>query len=190
MGEVLDMEYGTPIMLNEAGLSRIAQHITGNSVGMITAFRGENDIKSNKVLNKKLKSEIRGAGYGVIRLLGRYVEGYGTDDAQNVDEESFFVVGKEGMDGNLKGMLKKLGKKYKQESILFKSGENDIAVLVGTSPGYPGLGKQLKLGKWNPQRTGEFYSKMKQKSFTFESFQYPLSNNGIQARKLMEKRNG
>jgi hypothetical protein len=177
MSDVLELDqYNNPNQLNEAGLSRIHQHTKESPIGVITAFRGENSLQKNKALNQKLKGDIRAAGYGFVKLIGRYVEGYGSEDETPVDEISFLVIGNKGQSGNLKGFLKKMGVKYRQDSVLFKNEENDLAVLIGTGSGYPAKGTQKKLGKFHPQRMGEFYSKMRGQTFTFESYQHASNN--------------
>jgi len=39
---------------------------------------------------------------------------------------------------------------------------------VGTNKSWPGEGKRVKVGKMNPGRTGEFDTKVKNKTFTYE----------------------
>lgn len=159
------------LYMSEASLSRIWQHIEGGrSFGIITAFRGGMSLSENRKRNQQLKSDIRKAGFGYFQLDGHYVENYGKEDAEDVNEESFFVIGKEGYDSNLFGLLKTLGSKYDQDSVLFKNGEEDEVFLVGTNnTGWPGKGKKESVGRWKPNKAGEFYSKMKGRTFVFES---------------------
>ena len=181
LSELLELDsYNKPKLLDEAGLSRISQHVKNKPIGMITAFRGGNTLQKNRALNKNLAADIRSNGFGFVKLIGRYIEDYDEKDKTKgtpVDEASFFVIGNEGQSGQLKGVLKKLGKKYKQDSVFFKSDENDIGVLIGTNTdGWPGMGVVKKVGKFRPQRVGEFYSKMRGKTFTFEVYQEVMNN--------------
>lgn len=163
-------------ILNEASLSRVMQHTKERNIGMITAFRSENTKQENLKLNKNLEADIRKAGFGVIRVKGRYIENFGTEDATPVDENSYLVVGDKGDDsGKLLSFLQKLGKKYKQDSILHKGTQDEKAVLHGTKEGgWPGLGKTHETGTWHPDRAGEFHTLMRggKKKFAFESFQF------------------
>jgi hypothetical protein len=162
--------------LNESSLSRVMQHTKERNIGMITAFRSENTKQENLKLNKELESDIRKLGYGLIRVKGRYIENYGTENATPVDENSFLVVGDKGDDKDkLLKQLQVLGKKYKQDSILHKSYGDKKASLYGTKEGgWPGLGKKHETGEWHPDRAGEFHTLMRggKKKFAFESFQY------------------
>ena len=158
--------------VNESSLSRIYQHYMEHDSGTISAFRGNLELKENKARNKELKGYLLSKGYGVTSIKGTYIENYGKEDAIEVDEESFFVVDLEDS-GNLKQDLIKMGKKYDQDSITFsKSGsEGGAYYLIGTNEdGYPGLGKEVKLGKPLMSKDGEFFSKINGRPFVFESY--------------------
>jgi hypothetical protein len=155
-------------------LARVHQHAQGRNIGMITAHRGENTAQENKSRNKELEHHIRKAGYGFVKVKGRYIENHGTDRAKAVDEHSYLVIGKKGHDnGHLKGFLKKHGEKYKQDSVLHKAHDEEHAHLHGTRDGgFPGKGKTHNVGKFHPNRAGEFHTKMKGKrTFAFEEVQ-------------------
>jgi hypothetical protein len=156
--------------LQEASLSRVHSHVQDRNIGMITAHRGENTAKENDALNKELEQSIRSAGYGFIKVKGRYIENHGTANAKAVDENSYLIVGKKGDDnGELLGFLKKHGKKYKQDSVLHKSASEDSAKLYGTREGgWPGIGKVHDVGKFHANRAGEFHTAMRgHRSFEF-----------------------
>ena len=159
-------------VINESSLGRVHQHTKNSNLGMITAFRNssEHSPEENKARNAELASDIRKHGLGFVHVKGRYVENHGTANAKPVDEHSYLVVGKKGNDnGHLLGVLKKLGKKYNQDSILHKPHDSEHASLHGTnSTGYPGLGKAESVGKWHPNRAGEFHTVMRNgKKFAF-----------------------
>lgn len=160
--------------LNEASLGRVHQHTQGRNIGMITAHRNEHTAQENKERNKNLEHDIRKHGYGFVKVKGRYIENHGTPQAKPVDEHSYLVVGKKGHDnGALKGFLKKHGEKYGQDSVLHKAHNESDAKLHGTREGgWPGKGKSESVGKWHPNRAGEFHSVMKGKTFAFESVQF------------------
>lgn len=152
-------------------LARLHQHVQGRNIGMITAHRNENTAEENKSRNKELEGHIRKAGYGFVKVKGRYIENHGTPDAKAVDEHSYLVIGKDGNDnGQLKGFLKKHGEKYGQDSVLHKAHDEEHAYLHGTREGgFPGKGKAQNVGKFHPNRAGEFHTKMKGKrTFAFE----------------------
>jgi len=158
-------------IFNESSLSRVHAHTQGRNIGMITAHRGEHTAAENKQRNKQLEHDIRKSGHGFIRVKGRYIENHGTPKAKAVDEHSYLVVGKKGNDnGKLKGFLKKHGEKYQQDSILHKPHDSDHASLHGTKKGgWPGHGKEHKVGKFHPNRAGEFHTAMRgHRTFAFE----------------------
>lgn len=162
--------------LHEASLSRVHSHTQNKNLGMITAQRGENTAKENSALNKELEKNIRDAGYGFIKVKGRYIENHATDKAKAVDEDSYLVIGNnEDDNGKLLAFLKKQGIKYKQDSILHKAASEENAKLYGTREGgWPGMGKVHDVGKFHANRAGEFHTAMKgNRSFEFsESVQH------------------
>lgn len=169
------MHNAAQVILNEASLSRVHAHTQGRNIGMITAHRGENTPEENNKRNAELETSIRKAGYGFVKVKGRYIENHGTPEAKPVDEKSYLVVGKEGDDkGHLLSFLKKHGQKYGQDSVLHKPHDSEDAHLHGTREGgYPGMGKKESVGKWHPNRTPEFHTAMRgNRTFAFESIQY------------------
>ena len=162
-------------LIQEASLSRVYTHTKGRNIGMITAHRGEYTAEENKQRNSQLESDIRKHGLGFVKVKGRYIENHGTPNAKSVDEESYLVIGKHGHDnGHLKGFLQTHGEKYGQDSVLHKAHDEDDAKLIGTREGgYPGHEKEVSVGKWHPNRAGEFHTAMKGgKTFAFESIEF------------------
>jgi hypothetical protein len=160
-------------------LSRIWQHTKESNIAMITAYRGEFDKSKNEKRNRELKSKISSAGFGYVQMTGNYIENKGDPDQRQVEEKSFFITSSPNDNGKLKSFVTKMGKLYNQDSVFYKSANSDDAYLIGTASGrFPGMGKEHNLGKFRPQKTGEYWSKMKNnKVFTFESVemqQYPL----------------
>ena len=155
-------------------LSRVLRHTEGRNIGMITGNRNENTTKENTANNSKLESDLRSAGYGFIKVKGRFIENYNTPKAKAVDENSYLVIGKKGDDkGALLHTLKNLGSKFKQDNILHKPHDEPEAKLHGTKEGgFPGVGETHNLGVFHPNRVGEFHTKMKgPRTFAFESVQ-------------------
>ena len=180
----------TPAELQEASLSRVMKHTQERPIAIITAFRGDFARKENDARNRKLMTDIRGAGYGAIKVQGKYVEGFGTPEARDGDgmEISYVVVGNQGdSSGNLKGFAKKVGKKYDQDSVLYKdAGDDQLAILIGTNgTAWPGMNKEVELGKWHPNRVPEFYSKMRGGTFAFESVQFYSMKSPSQRRERL-----
>jgi hypothetical protein len=163
--------------LHESSLSRIFQHTKEKTIGMMTAFRKGYSREENLNRNKQLKSLIRSAGFGFINVEGHYIEDAGTTQAQKVIENSFLVISDKDDNGKLKGFLKIFGKRFDQDSVLYKEAESK-AVLIGTnSAAWPGLNKEVVVGDWRANKIGDFYSKMRgHRTFAFESVEVESNN--------------
>jgi|JFJP01.1.fsa_nt_gi hypothetical protein len=172
------------MILKEAKMGRIVDHIAKYDCAMLTAFRGFKEcdgadfytLKENKARNKKLEANLLLKKYGVIKVNGVYIENYGTDSAKEVKEETFFVMNL--LDKNdFKETIMKYAEEFEQDSILYipkkeieKDGTCD-AFLISTNKcpnGFPGFGKigvekpyrKIAIGKFN-----EFMTKVDNKPF-------------------------
>jgi hypothetical protein len=181
----------------ESGISRFWEKMQGHSVGTITAFRGDQTREKNQDNNKLLLAYLLKMGYGVTKVKGSYIEQYGSPNAKEVGEESFFVSNDK-VDGDDGGQLEKdlvkMGEKFDQDSIASKR-FGQPAELVGTSgreDSFPGKGKRHSLGnpKMGDLAKGKFFSRVKGRKFAFESLnemQYPQTINGIRAMEIAVK---
>jgi beta-glucosidase/6-phospho-beta-glucosidase/beta-galactosidase len=172
-------EVSTMQVLDEASLIRLWQHTQERNIGIVTAYRGRYPVSENKKRNAQLQADIRSAGFGFYKVEGHYIEGYGSEVSKDVKEQAFLVIGEKGNDsGKLKGLLKKWGAKYNQDSVLYKSFDGK-GLLIGTQAkdedgnavDFPGFGKEVSVGDFKPMKVSQFYSKMKGKPFVFESYQ-------------------
>jgi hypothetical protein len=157
----------------ESSLSRIKSKVDDYSCGAITAFRNEFTKAENKTRNKELLAALKVKGYSVTKVKGSYIENFGSEDAKEVGEETWFVCNEkvEGDDkGQLEKDLKKLGEKYDQDSIL--SIRNGKANLIGTSHrdnAFPSFGQSVAVGSGKyGKKSGEFFSRVKGREFAFE----------------------
>lgn len=165
-------------MRKKESISSLFGRIEKKTIGIVSAFRSAHDKAENLKRSDRLESDIKDAGLEFARLEGHYIEGYGSDSQKEPKREiSFLVFGEDGDDvGSLKGFLKDVGSKYNQDSVLYKQYDNKNAYLIGTSDkdeegnkiSYPGIGKEVSVGRFKPMRIGEFYSKMKGHTFVFE----------------------
>ena len=117
--------------LHEATFARLVKKMEQQPIGVITAFRSCRSKEVNRKRNKALEGDLRAAGIQHYKALGRYIEGFKTDKEIPVDEEVFIVFYPKAKDGDseeLLKVLKRLGYKYNQDSILFKP--------AGDSEGY------------------------------------------------------
>lgn len=151
-----------------SSVGRIYQHAKNRNMGAMSAFRNENSLKENRERNEKLKAMIRKAGYGFIKVKGRYIENEGTDKETTVDEESFMVIGdntNEGAD-RLNAFLKEAAIEFDQESVLLKKHDEKDAKLVFYNG--PAKGTEFNVGEFRPTNIGPYFSSLKKgKSFEF-----------------------
>lgn len=157
--------------VNESSLGRIHSHMKDRNVGIISAHRGNKSPEENERNHQQLKKDVREHGFGYINVHGHYTEDKGLPTERKVKEKSIMVIGHKGDDGGkLKGFLKKHGEKYEQDTILHKSHDSKDAHLVGTSHKAEWIkhGEHMNVGEFHPNRAGEFHSKLRNKSKTFQ----------------------
>jgi len=146
--------------LQESSLSRVWQYVNdGYDVGFISAFKLGKTWRENMAAHKKLRADLLKKGYGVTKLVGTYT--YGDNDENTAKELSYMVVDLKGT-GNLMDDLKKMIRKYDQESFLFA--KNGKGFLVYQN------GKVDPIGSLNPGRVNKYYSsRVGGRPFVFES---------------------
>ena len=157
--------------IQETSLNRVRAKSEKGGMAIMSAQRGDKSKKENKARSRQLEKDIRGAGLpGPTKVSGRYTENPGTSQEKKVGEKSHIITpGKKGK-RKFKKVIEKLGKKYDQDSVLIQRKKSGEATLKGTSKtSWPGKGKNIKIGKMKPGRTGEFDTKVKNKTFTVEN---------------------
>jgi len=156
--------------IDETSLNRVRSKSEKGGMAIMSAQRGDKSKKENKARSKQLEKDIRGAGLpGPTKVSGRYTENPGTDQEKKVGEKSHVVSSGKMGKRKFKKAITKLGKKYNQDSVLIQKKPKGDAQLVGTNKSWPGEGKRVKVGKMNPGKTGEFDTKVKNKTFTYEN---------------------
>jgi hypothetical protein len=156
--------------LNETSLNRVRSKSEKGGMAIMSAQRGDKSKKENKARSKQLEKDIKGAGLpGPTKVSGRYTENPGTAQEKKVGEKSHVVSSGKMGKKKFKKAVEKLGKKYDQDSVLIQRKPKGSATIKGTSKtSWPGKGKNVKVGKMNPGKTGEFDTKVKNKTFTYE----------------------
>ena len=115
------------LCLKVSSLLRIWQHITDpdSSFGVISAFRGTYSQEENMKRHNQLKKDIRSLGLGFIEQKSGY--SYMNPESGEevpVEERSFFIP-----EIDFDTCLK-LGRKYKQESVLYKDSEKGFGLFL------------------------------------------------------------
>ena len=162
--------------IDESSLSRIKSKSDKGGMAIISGSRGDKSKKENKARAKQLDKDIRGKGLpGATKVQGRWDEKDDkTGKVTKVKERSHVVTsGKKGK-RKFKKAVKALGKKYGQDAVLTQT--KKTGTVSATRKG--GLGKdsggknvkRFTAGTMKPGRTGENDTKIKKKTFTYESY--------------------
>ena len=155
--------------MQESSLARIKSKSDKGGIATMSADRGNLSRKQNQARAQQLQKDIRGKfGRGPTKLKGSYDEkDEKTGESRKVKEKSFAIDrGKMGK-RKFKKEVKKLGKKYGQDSVLTQT--KKTATLHATRKG--GLGPKTKgigVGKFRAQRKNpEGQSQIKGKVFSY-----------------------
>ena len=155
--------------MQESSLARIKSKSDKSGIATMSADRGNLSRKENQKRSQQLQKDIRGRfGRGPTKLKGSYDErDEKTGETRKVKEKSFAIDrGKMGK-RKFKKEVKKLGKKYGQDSVLTQT--KKTATLHATRKG--GLGPKTKgigVGKFRAQRKNpEGQSQIKGKVFSY-----------------------
>lgn len=160
--------------LDESSLSRIKSHVDNNRpLAIVTGFRGELSLADNRARNKAIKQLVRSFGLGFVQVKGAYVEKV-DGKPQEVFEESILIIGEPEKGDQLKELAVKIGKKYDQDSILFRSDDGKGMLISTRADSFVGpVGKEQVLdggGKWSIYKMGDYFTQMKGgRRFIFES---------------------
>ena len=153
--------------MQESSLSRIKSKSDKGGIATMSADRGNLSRKQNQARAKQLQKDIRGKfGRGPTKLKGSYDEkDEKTGESRKVKEKSFAIDrGKMGK-RKFKKEVKKLGKKYGQDSVLTQT--KKTATLHRTRKG--GLDKKGEnVGRFQPQGKNPYgQSQIKGKTFAY-----------------------
>lgn len=157
--------------LVETSLGRILQHSNQKEypIGIVTASIDDTTIsalelrklndKNNRALAAKLELERRDGKIGGFFIVDGF---YTLKDGRKVKDNSYFVIGVKDDNEFLKKLIIELGRKYKQESVLYKPADTNTAKLIFMSDL-----SELKLGRIHPNKASEFYSKLRSRPGSF-----------------------
>ena len=158
------------LILNEIALNSIHQFSMTRNIGMISAFRKAYELEENLERTKLLQEKLEVNNLATyIKLKGFYIGWYVTTGEKAPPYEiSFLLTGLDRDDGgSLKDLLKKLGREFNQDSILYKPFDKEEAVLIRTNDKdehekltWPGINCIASAGKFHPLRMGEFHTLM------------------------------
>ena len=153
--------------LDESSLSRIKSKSDKGGIALMSASRGDKSKKENRARAKQLDKDIRGRGLGgATKVTGSYMEKGDDGKERKVKERSHVISSGKMGKRKFKKEVKKLGKKYGQDSVLTQT--KKTGTLSATRKGGLGKSKNVKLGKFKPQgKNPEGQSQIKGKTFTY-----------------------
>ena len=153
--------------INESSLARIKSKSDKGGMAALSASRAGKSAKENRARAKQLDRDIRGKGLGgATKVTGSYVEKGDDGKEKKVKERSHVVTSGKMGKRKFKKAVKKLGKKYGQDSVLIQT--KKTGTLSATRKGGLGKSKNIKLGKFKPQgKNPEGQSQIKGKTFTY-----------------------
>ena len=172
--------------VNEASLGRIYQHIKDDKpFAAMTAFRKSSSKKENLQNNKVLKSLVKSADFGFVEVIGSYPELQDDGEVVVVKENSIFIFGKRSDDEEImKKLVKQLGKKYEQDSVLFKYSSGKVVLMY-----MEGRSDTVLDGKFHPNKIGDYMSRMKNgKTFTIESMKEEPESNAFYMERMIRQK--
>ena len=157
--------------LEESSLSRLKSKHDKGGVAVLSGSRGDKSRKENKARAKSLDKDIRSKfGKGATKVTGKYTEKDDkTGKETKVKERSHVVTSGKMGKRKFKKEVKKLGKKYGQDSVITQTKPGGKATLKRTRKG--GLPKKnIKLGKFKPQgKNPEGETQIKGKTYTYDN---------------------
>ena len=154
--------------LEESSLARIKSKSDKGGMAALSASRAGKSAKENRARAKQLDRDIRGKGLGgATKVTGSYMEkDKKTGEEKKVKERSHVVPSGKMGKRKFKKAVKKLGKKYGQDSVLIQT--KKTGTLSATRKGGLGKSKNVKLGRFKPQgKNPEGQSQIKGKTFTY-----------------------
>lgn len=148
-------------LLSEASLNRLIKHRLAYDSGAISGYRHSISHNAGNKNNALIVQELREEGYHTTMVEGFYQE---QEMHEPSVERTVFVFDKDNV-GGLKEKLMELGRKFNQETILFKPA-NGGAKLIRT--GKRGFGRETPESKKTHygKKNGPAWTNVKHKPFT------------------------
>ena len=154
--------------IQESSLTRLKSKSDKGGMAVLSGSRADKSAKENRARAKQLDKDIRGKGLpGATKVTGRYDEkDKKTGEVTKVKERSHVVTSGKMGKRKFKKAVKKLGKKYGQDSVLTQT--KKTATLSATRKGGLGKSKGINVGRFKPQgKNPEGQSQIKGKTFAY-----------------------
>ena len=174
--------------LNEIGLSRLYKHTEDNRpLATLSGFRYQDEsgkvltLQQNRARNAQIEVELKRQNFGFMKVKGAYIEKDKDGKEVEVAEESFLVIGETGKGDQLKKLVIALGKRYHQDSILFRDDDGQTQLISTRADSFVGpVGTIEKLGRFISKKIGDYYTKLKgNRQFTFSAITEEYQNRPV-----------
>lgn len=169
-------------IVGESSLSRIQSKMMNTTTGAISAYRSEYSKIENQQRNRSLLAKLMDKGYSVTAVAGNYIENFGSKDAKEVSEHSYFVTPRTPQQAaTIEGDLINLGRAFDQDSVMIiKNGEG---ALVGTSRranAHPKFDTIEPLGGFKGGKVSRYLSRVNGRPFVMGDIEQPEEQNDEQ----------
>tara|TARA_R100001443_G_scaffold109866_1_gene121477 strand:- start:1074 stop:1658 length:585 start_codon:yes stop_codon:yes gene_type:complete len=193
MKKILDKWEKWRESINESSLSRVYGHIMEHDSAILSAFRNEYTNKENYERSRKLKADLLSKGYGVTKVKGSFIEGFDTDEAVEVSEQSMFVVNLKD-DNDFNSNIINHGSEWEQDSVLIIPKGGKDAYLYGTSEtnDFPPFQEKQLVGSLKMGEEDEFMTRVSGRPFIFkeelETYDNLSKNSKWALKKMIEEK--
>jgi len=154
-----------PADMYEASLARVYDFTKHSSLVILSVFRVDQTPEANESAHHQLRNIVQEHGFGCgVPAKGRFIENRGQPNEWPVDEKLLLVTAGSQTHERLIAMAKHLGRRFDQESVLFKPYTDENAYLLGTTKrGFvdPPFGQTKVLGKFHPNKVGSYMSMLR-----------------------------
>ncbi len=158
--------------------ARQTMDIEARNLGLITAYRPELTLSENRTRNGKLHADLA-PFCGRLEVRGRYLENWRLPDQRAKEIEAILVFGNAEDSGNLKGLLRKYGRKYDQDAVLHKPYYQDAQLYALKYMPDLGMSERdtKKLGRFFPDLVGSYLTLMTKRG----TFPQPLALSDLRS---------
>ncbi len=151
-------------------------------VGLITAYRAGLTSAENHARDQGVWADTCRSPFGRLLVRGCYLENCRPDDARTIDVRAYLRVGDMDDGGNLKGLLRKLGRAYGQDAFVYKNYYRDAELHALND--LPDLGmanrEKRSLGRFSPDLVGHYFTLMTRRDARFaETTSAPIRRNSM-----------
>jgi len=160
--------FDMPADMYEASLGRVYDYTKNCSLVILSVFRSADECtpEENEAAHAQMRRMVQehGFGYGIPVRGRRTIENRGQPNERAVDEKWLLVTAGSETHERLIAMAKHIGRHFDQSSVLFKPHTDENVYLLGTTKrGFvdPPFGKTKLVGKFHPNKVGDFMTLLK-----------------------------